>query len=203
MNRMSKKAAIIVAHPDDEVIWCGGVILQHPDWDWTILCLSRADDQDRCPKFRAVCGLLGVTGHIADLDDGNPLKQIDCQKEISDRIANCLGTPSWDLCITHGPNGEYGHRRHIEIHAQVLELVRDLFLECDDLWTFAYEWDSRADTCRPAPDADIVVHLSDEELAEKKRIICNVYGYDCDSFEDKACISPEAFRRWETPVSGD
>ena len=44
-----RSAVVIVAHPDDEVIWCGGLILQKPDWDWTILSLCRATDRDRRP----------------------------------------------------------------------------------------------------------------------------------------------------------
>jgi hypothetical protein len=36
------KAAIIVAHPDDETIWSGGLILKKPEWQWTVLSLCRA-----------------------------------------------------------------------------------------------------------------------------------------------------------------
>ena len=63
------KAAVIVAHPDDEVIWCGGFVAAHSDFEWTVLSLSRSDDSDRQPKFKAVCEMLGVHGIISDLDD--------------------------------------------------------------------------------------------------------------------------------------
>lgn len=36
------KAAIIVAHPDDETIWSGGLILKKPEWQWTVLSPCRA-----------------------------------------------------------------------------------------------------------------------------------------------------------------
>ena len=192
---MDKRVVIIVAHPDDEVIWCGGMILRHPDWDWTVLCLSRSDDADRCPKFTAACNLLGVTGYIDDLDDSCPLELIDRQREIDDRVMNSVGVSEWDLCITHGPNGEYGHLRHVEIHEQVLELVRNDSLQCDELWSFAYNCNPRTNRCRASYDVDITVELTEKELAEKKRIIHELYGYGCGSFEYKACISPETFRR--------
>ena len=193
-EQMSKKATIIVAHPDDEVIWCGGLILQRQQWNWTVLSLSRADDRDRRPKFEAVCRLLKVTGHISTLDDGTSLKPVDCAREIGDRIARHLGSAPWDLCITHGANGEYGHPRHKQVHAQVLELARDGFLECAELWTFAYRCDAETGRCEPAPDADVFVDLTDEQLQEKRRIIREEYGYGEDAFEVKACVRPEAFR---------
>jgi hypothetical protein len=191
------KAAIIVAHPDDEIIWSGGLILQHPEWQWTVLSLSRADDPDRRPKFERVCSLLNIHGFISDLDDGNPLRPISPRREIGRRIIEHLTSVVWNLCITHGANGEYGHLRHRETHNEVISLIEDGILDCDELWTFAYVCDSAAPSCRPEPDAEILTDLTVEELLEKKRIVCEEYGYAEDSFEANVCISPEAFRRLE------
>jgi hypothetical protein len=190
-----KEAAVIVAHPDDEIIWCGGLILRNPEWDWTVLCLCRADDRDRRPKFDALCQTLDVAGHISGLDDGNPLKPIDPAREIGRRIRDHLCETEWDLCVTHGRNGEYGHRRHKEIHREVRRLAGGGVLRAHELWTFAYRCDPRTGTCQPLDDADVLVPLTTQELAEKRRIMHEVYGYGADSFEVQACISPEAFHR--------
>ena len=64
------RAAVVVAHPDDETLWCGGYILTHPEFLWRILTLCRAVDPDRAPKFRRVLQRLGAEGDMADLDDG-------------------------------------------------------------------------------------------------------------------------------------
>ena len=190
-----KQAAIIVAHPDDEIIWCGGMILQNPEWDWTVLSLCRANDPDRSPKFRAVCECLDVANFISDMDDGNPLKAINPKREIGYRIREFLSQMDWDLCLTHGPGGEYGHRRHIEVHDEVIRLADTGALRCDELWTFACRCDPETGECDVLPDADIVVSLTPGQLAEKRRIVHEKYGYGRDSFEVRACISTEAFHR--------
>ncbi len=189
------KAAIIVAHPDDETIWSGGLILQKPEWQWTVLSLCRADDPDRSRKFESVSGLLGFDALISDVDDSNPLKQIDAQRDIGSRILNFLASTCWDLCLTHGSNGEYGHPRHKEVHGEVLRLVHNGTLECHQLWTFAYECNVQKKICRPDSHANVLVHLADKELFQKRRIVHQEYGYEEDSFDVRSCITPESFRR--------
>jgi len=195
------KSLVVVAHPDDEIIWCGGLLMQHPDWRWTVCCLSRGDDADRAPKFRAVCSGLGLTGLISDMDDSNPPKPIDTRIEIGERIMSLVPDDRWDMCATHGSNGEYGHPRHRQVHDEVQRLVSEKLLRCGELWTFAYECDSAGGPCRPAQWAETFVNLSEQQLADKKRIVSDSYGYGRDSFEVRACISPECFRK--APLSAD
>ena len=85
------KAVIIVAHPDDETIWAGGLVLSHPDWDWTVLSLCRADDTNRCPKFYVVCKILRANGIICDLDDSPEPQPVKPETDIGQRIIKALG----------------------------------------------------------------------------------------------------------------
>src|SRR5579871_2650849 len=65
-----RRAAVVVAHPDDETLWCGGYVLTHPEYLWRIVTLCRASDPDRAPRFRRLLQRLGAEGEMADLDDG-------------------------------------------------------------------------------------------------------------------------------------
>ena len=133
---------------------------------------------------------------ISDLDDGCPPDEIDVPRKLGGRICRLLGNQRWDLVLTHGPNGEYGHLRHRQTHAEVVRLVRQMALDCDCLRCFAYDCQAPEGDCRAAEWADRRVELTDRQLATKKELITSWYGCAADSFECRACISPEWFREW-------
>ena len=109
------RAAVVVAHPDDETLWCGGYILTHPEFRWRIVTLCRALDSDRAPKFRRVLQRLGAEGEMADLDDGPDQAPLPLE-QVQETTARLLAGTSYDLILTHGPQGEYTqHRRHEEL----------------------------------------------------------------------------------------
>src|ERR1035441_5995284 len=118
------RAAVVVAHPDDETLWCGGYMLTHPEFLWRVVTLCRAVDPDRAPKFRRVLQQLGAEGEMADLDDGPdqvPLPIV----QVEETIVRVLSGASYRLILTHGPMGEYTrHRRHEECCQSVVELWR-------------------------------------------------------------------------------
>ncbi len=54
----SLEVAVIVAHPDDETLWCGGTLLSHPFWNVLVLTLCRASDTEWAIKTTAPCNRL-------------------------------------------------------------------------------------------------------------------------------------------------
>ncbi len=187
------RAVVVVAHPDDEILWCGGYILTHPEFLWRIVTLCRAADPNRAPKFRQVLHQLGAEGEMADLDDGpdqTPLKA----DQIRETIVRLLAGSSYDLVLTHGPQGEYTrHRRHSECCRTAVELWRSGCIATRRLWLFAYEDGGRAYLPRVREDADLRDVLPAEIWLEKRRLITDLYGFGPDSWEAQTTPREEGF----------
>ena len=135
----TKSVALIVAHPDDETLWAGGTILNHPSWNWFVVCLCRGNDKDRAPRFYKALKIFKSKGIIGDLDDGPEQRSLD-ENEIEHAILGLLPPWHFDLIITHSPTGEYtSHKRHEETGKAVIKLWHSARLSASELWTFAYE----------------------------------------------------------------
>jgi LmbE family N-acetylglucosaminyl deacetylase len=192
------RAAVVVAHPDDETLWCGGYILTHPEFLWRIVTLCRAGDPDRAPKFRRLLQRLGAEGEMADLDDG-PDQAPLAAEQVRETIVRLLGGTSYDLILTHGPQGEYTqHRRHAECCQAVVELWRSGGIDAKRLWLFAYQDGNRAYLPRVRYDADRRDVLADHVWLEKRRLITDLYGFGPDSWEAQSTPPEEGFWCFDT-----
>ena len=188
-----QRAAVVVAHPDDETLWCGGYILDHPEFDWRIVTLCRGSDPDRAPKFRRVLEQLGAKGEMANLDDGPDQVPLPIG-QAQETIAQLLAETTYSLILTHGPRGEYTqHRRHEECCHAVVELWQSGRICTDLLWSFAYEDGGRAYLPRVRNDADRRDVLTDNLWLEKRRLIMDVYGYGIESWEARTTPREEGF----------
>jgi len=185
--------AVIVAHPDDETLWTGGMLLMYPQVRWTVVSICRKSDPDRSSKFFKALDCYGATGGMGDLDDG-PEQEPLSQKLIKDTIHSLLPREIFDLVITHGIWGEYtSHRRHEETAKAVLALFRNENMYAEQIWSFSYEDGGGKYLPRHVRDTDIIIHLSDEIWEKKYEIITEIYGYGPESFEAKTTPRTEAF----------
>lgn len=195
----TKHAALIVAHPDDEVLWAGGFVLQQGSYHWYVLAVTRASDPDRAPRFYQVLNELAAEGKLEDLDDGpeqTPLPSISVQAA----ILSALPAREFDLVLTHGPRGEYTrHRRHEEVVVAVHALWRSRLLQARKVLLFAFEDGQGAYLPQPDPGAHLFAPLPEKIWQKKYHLITEVYGFDPGSWEARVTPSAEAFWSFNSP----
>ena len=194
VNRV-KTCAVIVAHPDDETLWSGGTILGHPEWQWFVVSLCRKSDKEREAKFYQAMIRLGADGTMGDLDDG-PAQSPQNIQEVAQIVLDLLPVPSFDLIITHSPQGEYTrHLRHEETSLAVINLLESRKIRTKELWLFAYEDHQRKHYPIPIQNGTYYETLSPKIWAEKYKIITDTYGFGPESWEAKTTPKSEAFWR--------
>ena len=114
---------LIVAHPDDEVLWGGLNLLLQPGW--FVVCSTHLNDPVRSREFFKTMSLANVTKYVmfdvndkytedpdeaSELYDGSPF----------DNALKELAKKEWKLVLTHNSTGEYGHEHHKKVHSMVM-----------------------------------------------------------------------------------
>lgn len=189
------RCAVIVAHPDDETLWAGGTILMNPRVEWTVVTLCRGDDPDRAPRFHQAMQALGARGATGSLDDGAAQAPLALEN-VRQTILSLLPEHTFDLVITHSPQGEYTrHRRHEEVSQAAADLLARGELTAGEAWVFAYEDGGGNYLPRPIRNSDITVKMPEEVWQRKYGIITVAYGFGPDTFEARTTPRSEAFRR--------
>jgi hypothetical protein len=102
------RRALVVAHPDDEALWFGGLLIAEPG-DWTVICCSiPLTDPVRAWKFFDACEVLKAKPRLLPFVE--PGASADLQH------LEHLDLSGFDQVVTHSASGEYGHRHHFQLH---------------------------------------------------------------------------------------
>ncbi len=199
MGTDKKVVAIIVAHPDDETLWAGGLLIDHPSWEVFVACLCRKEDQERAQKFSRVMDYLGASWKMDNMDDGPEQKPLP-EKLVVQKTLDLLPDKHFDLIITHSPDGEYTrHRRHEEVSRAVIKLWGSAKIQAKELWIFAYEDGNRMYLPKAITTGAVNYKLSTDTWQKKYNIITGIYGFDPDSWEAATTPKEEAFRQFIKP----
>jgi LmbE family N-acetylglucosaminyl deacetylase len=126
----NKRVLVVVAHQDDEALFCGGLLCQlRGTSEVAVICMSQPKHartvEPRNTCFRQVCEKAGAQAVVTTFPEARHVwssaelfwrkrpQQIAAMKELL-RVQADAFRP--DLVITHNAAGEYGHCYHKVVH---------------------------------------------------------------------------------------
>ena len=116
---------MIVAHPDDEMLWGGSHLIKD---DYLVVCITCGGVRVRVDEFVSVMNATDdeyVMLNYPDKTNGKRDTWDDWRDKISEDLKEIIELKDWDVIVTHNPDGEYGHQHHIMTSQLVTNLVED------------------------------------------------------------------------------
>jgi len=125
---------IIIAHPDDEVLWAGNIIENKSNV--FVLCLTNRKNKRRARQFKRILRIYGIKGEILDFPD-EPLTHYprSLLEELENVLRRYINSENIAEVITHNPDGEYGH----ELHKLLSKLSKKIINDGSKLFYFDFQ----------------------------------------------------------------
>ena len=117
-NKKKFNKIMIVAHPDDELIFGGVELIKNKGYK--VICLTNQDDKKRLEEFTGIMKELNVGYEILNHKDDSRIKNID--NKYIDYIEKILINNKIEKIVTHNKKGEYGHNFHKAVSKMVTDL---------------------------------------------------------------------------------
>lgn len=157
---------MIVAHPDDEMLW-GGVNLIEDNY--LVVCITCGNDPIRNKEFTDVLNKtndLNLMLKYPDKTNGERDDWSTSKSSIMNDLEKIINYKDWNKIVTHNPFGEYGHIHHIYTDNYVTYLTEDK----DKLYYFETYYSKK----KIGAVEDTLVDV-DEELLKEKIDILKIY----------------------------
>lgn len=159
---------MIVAHPDDDVLWGGAHLMEG---GYFVVVVTNANNAVRKQEYDKMLEKSGNRGMILSYPDKSYGKK-DSWKHNKDGIRKDLekiiSYKHWDLIVTHNPEGEYGHIHHKMTNGFVTDIYE---ANKEKLDTSLYYF-GRYYTKTKIGDVDASIpYITDEQLKFKEDLL--------------------------------
>ena len=191
-NISEPRALLVVAHPDDETIFAGGLILRSRETRWTVVCCTDDGNRRRQKEFLCACEFLAQhSGNFVEPVFLGLIPQQNGHIEYLELVKALKSyTIGYDIVFAHNSQGEYGNEDHKLVHRCVIEHIGN-----PNTWVFISPGSKNVNQEKlrsKMSSGNVTLDLSSEILRQKVHAFqkchvsqARVYGYDLVSGELK------------------
>lgn len=192
-NTAQADKLMVFAHPDDEVLWAGGHLMEG---GWLCVCITNGRNDTRKEEFLKVIDASGNTPMILEYPD-KVNGERDDWNAVRDGLLKDLellvGYKKWSVIATHNPDGEYGHIHHL----MTSDLVTAACINCGVKDKLMYTGDYYKKENLPAVESRL--ERLPEEQIEFKNYLLGFYKSQASTIEKLSHMVP--YEMWE-PAEG-
>lgn len=116
-----RRGLVMVAHPDDCIIFAWSFMYHHPDVSWSICYLTYGPDDARAQEIDRFWARRSVsTSFLGYIDDYRDLETGVCSFDTDEAARDITEIlQRFDFVVTHDQHGDYGHLHHKFVHQAV------------------------------------------------------------------------------------
>lgn len=123
----NRKNLMIVAHPDDEIIFGGQELLWNAG-KYKVVCVTGGNDEIRSTEFKNAMDSVGVTDY--EIWDYEADLYTPFPDDVLTKLDRVINEHNWGKIVTHNPVGEYGHPQHRDLHLKVKSITDEIYVFC-------------------------------------------------------------------------
>jgi LmbE family N-acetylglucosaminyl deacetylase len=159
-------AQVVVAHPDDCIIFARPIMDAYPEFQWQIVYLTYDENTLRGREISQYWLKRNIsTVFLGYEDDWNYVKHGSLGFDKKQAVADIKGAINADIIITHNVDGDYGHPHHRFVHEAVQSIsVAKVYFASTFNYNKQYQATSKINFQELPLHEDVIQQFQDRDL---------------------------------------